>query len=164
MVKRCRQVGERGHGNERRALSAQFSGTDTGARLGQALTLLARLVGLIVIASVFSTVRSTFGSDSLAAAVNFCSTCIIFAAILDVQYTQLYRPSEFFRPSGRADARALPVHGGVYAMGGNVTTAAASGGTLYVLLSVLEAFCAGTIVPVGSMCGALALCVAVSPK
>jgi len=39
-----------------------------------------------------------------------------------------------------------------------------SGGTLYVLLSVLEAFCAGTIVPVGSICGALALCGAVSPK
>lgn len=133
-------------------------GEITGAKLGQALRLLAQIVGLLVLSAVFGTFRTSVKSEALSRAVGYCTTCAIFAAIMDIQYRTLCGIEEFFGKLNTLMLSMIPVTGAVYAMGGNVSTAATGSSTLYAFLAVSENICSATVVPVGCVCTALALC------
>lgn len=136
----------------------------TGVELGEALRLFARLCALLALSSVFAAVRSSFGSDSLSKAIGFCSTGAIFAAILHIEYRQLEAVSLFFERLNSLMLGMIPVTGTLWAMGGNVNTAAMSGSTLYVFLTVSEQLCARLVIPVCGILTALALCNSLSPE
>lgn len=136
----------------------------TGAKLGDALALLAALIGVIILSAIFGAVRNSLKSDALSKAVGFCSSCAIFSAVIAVQYRQLSEVSVFFDRIKSLMLGMIPVTGAIYAMGGNVSTAAASSGTLYVFLTFCETLCAGTVLPVASLCTAFAMCGVLSPS
>ena len=142
---------------EPRAL-LRFVGELLHGELRGALRLLATLCGLLIFAALFETVRASCGSDALGGAVRFCAAAAIFSAILATQYGHLLRVEEYFERLSSLMGGMIPVAASVWAMGGNVTTAAAGSSTLYLFLTVCEVLCKGTVVPVCVFCMAVALC------
>jgi len=134
-----------------------------GEGLGGAVGLAARLCGILVISAVFSSFKRSIGSDAVSGAIGFCSSCAVFAAIIEVEHKQILMVGEFFERLNSLMLSMIPVTGAVYAMCGNVTTAATGSATMYAFLAVSEGICAKTIVPISSICLALALCRSVSP-
>ncbi|MBE6546754.1 MAG: hypothetical protein E7668_04875 [Ruminococcaceae bacterium] len=136
----------------------------TGAGLRDAARLLGQLCGLLILAAIFGTLRRSLGSDTLSAAVRFCTTAAIFAAILHLQSEHLARVALFFDRLCSLMGAMIPIAGTLWAMGGNVTTASAGTATLSVFLTVCQRLCAETILPVCGICTALALCNTLSPE
>ena len=130
----------------------------------EALTLLARLCGLLMISAILGRLQRSLGSDALAGAVRFCTTVAVFSAILHLQLSHLQSVQVFFERLRSLMGATIPVMGTVWAMGGNVTTATAGTGTLYVFLTVCESLCARTVLPIGCFCTALALCNTLAPE
>ncbi len=138
-------------------------GRIAGIELGAAVRLLAKLCALLVIAAVFGALQRTLGSSAMAGMMRFCTTTAIFAAIIYTQMEHLRGVVSFFERLTSLMGAMIPITGTVWAMGGNVTTATAGTGTLYVFLSVSEALCAKTVMPLCCFLTALALCCALSP-
>lgn len=136
----------------------------TGIEMGQAVRLFAKLFGLLLLSAVFAAVRSSFGSDALSGAVRFCSTAAIFAAMIYVQLDHLRYVQNFLERVCSLMNAMIPVTGAVWAMGGNVSTAAVGSAGLYSFLAVCENLCAKTVMPVCGFCTALALCNTLSPE
>ncbi len=135
-----------------------------GIELGGALRLLATLVGLLLISAVFGAVRSSFASDTLSGAFDFCATAAIFSAIVQLLMKQMQGVEQFFERVSSLMGSMIPVMGTLWAMGGNVTTAAAGTGTLYVFLAVTERLCAVSVLPVCGVLTVLSLCQTLSPE
>ena len=135
-----------------------------GIELGGALRLLATLTGLLLICAVFGAVRNSFSSDSLSGAFGFCTTAAIFSAIIQLQMKQMQMVEQFFERLSSLMETMIPVMGTLWAMGGNVTTASAGTGTLYVFLAVCQRLCAVSVLPVCSVLTVFALCQTLSPE
>jgi len=135
-----------------------------GIELGQATALFAKLLGLLLLAALFSGICNSLGSDSVAGALRYCSTTAIFSAIIYVQLEHLRHVQTFFERISALMEAMIPVMGTVWAMGGNVTTASAGSTGLYVFLSVCQHLCAETVMPICCFCTALALCNTLAPE
>lgn len=131
--------------------------------VGNVLKTVALISSLLVLVALFNAFCRSFDSAALSGAVGFCSSCVVFASIIELQYGQIKMVSGFFERLNSLMGGMIPVTGAVYAMGGNISTAAASGGTMYAFLAVSELICAESIVPISSICTAFALCRAIAP-
>lgn len=131
--------------------------------MGKGVGQLAAICGLLVLASVFQTVRKSIASEALQNTVRFCTVGGLFALLLEMQYEQISGVIRFFDRLFALMAGMIPVTGTLLAMGGNVTTAAQGSATLGVFLSVAEGLCAKTVIPVCAIGTAMALCQALSP-
>ncbi|MBO5416455.1 MAG: hypothetical protein J6A83_07510 [Clostridia bacterium] len=131
---------------------------------GDALGVAARLCGILVISALFSSLKNSLRSEALSSAVTFCSSCAVFAAVAGLIYEQIEMVESYFERINSLMLSMIPVTGAVWAMGGNVSTAATGSGALYATLAVSENICAATIVPVSCICTALALCRGLAPS
>ena len=131
--------------------------------MGDGIRKMALLCGLLLFAAVLRTIRSSLASEALGAAVDFCCTGAIFAAILHWQSEQLAACAQFFERLHTLMIAMIPVGGTLLAMGGNISTAAASSGTMSFFLTVSETLCARSIMPVTATCTALIRCRMLSP-
>ncbi len=134
-----------------------------GIGLKDALSLLAALLGILILSAIFSAFRSSFNSEAISRVVSICSSCALFAVIMRYQIGHFGKVTLFFENLNTLMLGVVPMTGVIYAMGGNVTTAVASNGTMYLFLAFCENFCAKTILPVCSACMAFALCGTLSP-
>ncbi|MBR2354144.1 MAG: hypothetical protein IKA76_06575 [Clostridia bacterium] len=135
-----------------------------GIELSGAVKLLATLSGLLILSAVFGAVQSSISSDRLSTVFGFCSTAAIFSAVASLQLNQMKGVSLFFERLGALMSSMIPVMGSLWAMGGNVATAASGTGTLYVFLAVCQRVCAVSVLPVCGVMTVLALCNALSPE
>ena len=132
--------------------------------VGDAVSIAATLCGILVISAVFSALRSSIGSPALSKAIEFSSSCAIFAAIIGIQHSRISLVSEFFERVNSLMLGMIPVAGTVWAMGGNISTASVGSAGLYSFLTISEFFCARTLMPITSLCIAFALCRSLSPE
>ena len=135
-----------------------------GLELSGAVKLLAVLCGLLILSAVFGSAQKSLSSDRLSTAFGFCSTAAIFSAIATLQFRQMESVELFFERLSGLMGSMIPVLGSLWAMGGNVATASAGTGTLYVFLTVCQRICSVTVLPVCGVCTVLALCNALSPE
>ena len=140
-----------------------FIGDILGEGIGDAVKLMARLLGILIISAVFTSFKKSVGGETLSRAVDFCSICVIFSAVIELQISQIRLVSDFFERLNSLMLGMIPVTCAVYAMGGNISTAAASGGSMYAYLAVSEFICAKSVIPITCVCSALALCRGISP-
>ncbi len=133
-------------------------------RLRESVAFFAKLVGLLVLAAIFSAVKNSLGSDALSGAVRFCTTSAIFAAIIQTQLEHLKSVQVFFERLTSLMNAMVPIAGTVWAMGGNVTTASSGTATLSVFLLACENMFAKTVMPICCVSIALALCNTMSPE
>lgn len=138
--------------------------TVVGANLGDCFRLLAALMGLLLLSSVFSAIRGSFKSDSIGRAFSFCASLAILGTLITQGYACIQSVSSYFSTLNRLTGAAIPLMGVLYAMGGNVTAAAASAGGLTVYLTLLEQLVGRSIVPFCGICLAFALMTALEPS
>ena len=128
----------------------------TGLALSQSLALLAQICGILILGAVFRAL-SPAGSEGVGGAFSLCTTLSMSLLLLGTQMTRLSKLSAYFDTVGALSAAMLPMMGALYAMGGNVRSAVVNQGVMSGFLTVLESFCAGSVLPVAGICMALAL-------
>lgn len=128
-----------------------------GLHLEDCLRLLLTVVGLLLLSSVFSALRTALKSEALGRAFSLCSSLAIIGAILVQGYATVDAVTSYFSNLNQLTGAAIPLIGVLYAMGGNVTTAAASAGGLTVYMTVLEQIVGRSILPFCGICLAFAV-------
>lgn len=134
-----------------------------GIGLDDALTLFATLSGILVLSALFNTFKGTFFGEG-ATALNICSSAAIFGCVISLEAEHFSRVEEFFGGIGVIMNGLIPSVSIIYAMGGNVSTAFASSGTLYIFLAFCEEVCRVSVLPVAAVTTAFSLCGSISPS
>ena len=117
-----------------------------------------------MLSAIFSAFKGSVASESISRAVSFCSSCAIFGCVMSFQTEHFLRIDEFFERLSFIMNGMIPVASVVYAMGGNLTTASTSSGTLYIFLAFCEQICRTSVLPVAAVCTAFSLCGSFSPN
>lgn len=128
-----------------------------GVRIGSALKLFAELLGLLVLSALLRSARELIKSPALTQAVTLCTVAAILAAVITVQYEQLSAVSRFLDQLNLYADSMIPLMGALYAMGGNIASAAVNNSAMMVFLTVSENVCNRTVIPVTAVCLALSL-------
>lgn len=123
-----------------------------GASLGDCLSTLGRVVGLLLLSAIFAAFRSSFRSESIGRAFSFAASLSILAALLFQTYDTVRTVVTFFDRLNRLTNAVIPLSGALWAIGGNVTAATASSASLSVYLTVLEEAVGNSIVPFCGIC------------
>ena len=134
-----------------------------GDGIGAAISFCATLCGVLVVAALCSALKRSVASEALSGALGFCVSAVLFAVILDSLCRQIEEVSGFFERINALVYSMIPVFGAIYVSGGSVATATATSGSMYLFLAISESFCANTIVPISSICTAIALSRSLSP-
>ena len=127
-----------------------------GLSLGDALRLLAKICGLLVLSAVF---RSLSPEDKrgLGRALSLCSTLALSLLILASSKGLFTRLDTYFTTIKGVATSFLPLMGTLYAMGGNVRAAAVNHSVMSAFLVILETLCAGSVMPIAGVCTSLSL-------
>ncbi len=141
----------------------QVIGQLSGAKLRECLSLLATLVGILLLSALLKGVAED-GKSSLASALSLCCTLVITLLIFGTRGTKFTEISHFFEVVRTLAVALVPLMGTLYAMGGNVGAAVANHGVMSGFLAILETVCSGTVLPVATVLVAMALLDAVSDK
>lgn len=139
-------------------------GNIVSLEISSSVALLGKLCGVILISAIFATLKSSISSEALSRAFGFCSTCTLFGVIAQTFILQIELLASFFERLNSLMVSFVPIACTVWAIGGNVGTAAASGGILYAFLGVSEVLCAKTAIPVSVICLVFALCRGIAPS
>ncbi len=134
-----------------------------GLELEKSLKLFATLMGILVIAAVINAVKSSFSSEGINNALSLCTSAAVFLTAVASQYSIISSVASFFTRICNFAGAMLPLMGVLYAMGGNVSSAVTSHSSLMIFMSVVETFCARTVVPVSGVCMAFAATSATAP-
>lgn len=153
--------------NTEEALSAAESMTDwqyllnallsaLGLRLSDAVGLLCRLVGLILLAAVFGRLRDALNGGG-GAAFGFCLRLALYTAIVLQTAGVMDAVQTFFSQLSALMGGMIPVMGIFYALGGNLGQAAVNAEVLMVVLAVCEYVSVTVTPPVCAVCMSFAL-------
>ncbi len=126
--------------------------------LGESMSLLCVLLGLIIICAVCNSLCASMGTSGVSSGFGFLSTAAVMAAILSFGVASFEGVTDFFdRLSALMDSM-IPITGAVWAMGGNVGCATVGTATLYAMLAFTEKVCSAAVLPVCYVMGAAAVC------
>ncbi len=131
--------------------------TAVGAELEGCLGLLASICGLLLLSSLFRTVRSSIGGEGIGRAFSFCASLSILGILITKGYESIERVRAYFSTLNVITAALLPLLGVLYAMGGNLGAAVASTSGLSVYMTLMEELVGKSILPFCSVCLAFAL-------
>ncbi len=127
------------------------------ADLPGALSLFARLLGLLVLSALFGAVRDNIRSGPLGSAASLLTVTVITGALLGLVGQALTLTEAFLTRLSTFTTAMIPAMAALYAMGGNVATAAVANSGMMMFLGVIEALCTKTLGPVAGMSAALAV-------
>ncbi len=126
-----------------------------GIHLRQALGVLASLIGVLLLSSVLTALRTSLSRHALSRAFSMLSSLVILTAIATCSYATAAAVSDALSTLCTLTNASLPMMGAVYAMGGNLTAAAASSAALTVYMTLMESIIGKTVVPFCCLCLAL---------
>ncbi len=138
-------------------------GQITGVTVAENLALLAKICGILVLSATFRAAVEERKSEA-GAAVSLISVLAITVMLFAGEETRFASIARFFETVRALSLSLVPLMGALYAMGGNVAAAVANHGVMSGFLAILETVCSGAVVPVASVCVALALLDAVTGK
>ena len=137
----------------------------TGLAIGEHLSLLAKICGILILSAVFrAMVAQKETASTVGGALSFCATLSLVLVIFSLQRPRFFEIGRYFEVMQGLGTAMLPLMGALYAMGGNVSAAVANHGVMSIFLSLLETTLSGTVIPVAAVCLALGLLDAVSGK
>ena len=138
-------------------------GRMTGMTVGENLSLLAGICGILVLSAVLrALVKNGETASAIGSALSFCATLSLCLAVFSLMRARFTALASYFAVMKDLGGAMLPLMGALYAMGGNVSSAVANHGVMSVFLSLLEMGLGGTVIPVASICLVLGLLDAVS--
>ena len=128
-----------------------------GLRLGDALKLLASVVGILILSSVGRAFCTSFGKPEVARAFSFLMTLIIIVTLFATGFGTIEATTTYLHTLNAFTSASVPLMGGLYAMGGNAAAAVATSAGLSLFMTVLEEIVGKSIVPFCGICLSLAL-------
>ena len=134
-----------------------------GLSLGPCVAMLSTVCGLLLLSAVFNAIKQSFRSDTVGRAFSFLSSLVIMITILSQGYQSTESVSDYFQTLSAITKGLIPLMGGVYAMGGNLSASVASSAALSVFLAVLQEIVVKSILPFCGICMAFALMRALDP-
>ncbi len=135
-----------------------------GLELGGAAKLFLTLVAVLMISAVFGTVSQGMANPALVSAMRFCSSAAVISVTVGSLYSHFSDAEAFFDKLGALVNGMIPVTAGIWAMGGNVSTASVGSATFYVTLNVCQGLLAGSLIPVCCVLSVLGFCDALSDE
>ncbi len=135
-----------------------------GLCVKDALKLLARILGVLVLAAVMNTVKASFSSSGVSNAFSICASCAVFLVAVSAQAEVISSTAEYFSRLCIFANTVLPLGGALYAMGGNVAGAVVHHSSLTFFMVIVENLCAKTALPVCGICMALSAVNTVAPE
>jgi stage III sporulation protein AE len=129
-----------------------------GVSLGESSRMLLALLCALAIAAIMHNLGRSIDGAGLSPALRICSVGAIASAVLYTFYADIERLGELFEKLWVMLGAMIPVTSGIWAMGGNVTTAASGGAWFYVMLNVCQTVIAGSVIPVCAVIATLAIC------
>lgn len=127
-----------------------------GSAISELLPILALLCGIVILSAVAHLFSVNVGAG-LSSAVTLSARLCSYCAISGVALSSISRLSEFFDSLCAAVGAFLPLSGVLYAMGGNLTSAASGTATLSAILAVCQLLLTETVIPVFCICISLTL-------
>ena len=127
-----------------------------GGAVKELLPTLAGLMGVVVLSAAAHVFAPSL-SGGLGGAVSFATRLCSFCTIAVVSVGALSRLSDYFNSLFSAVASFVPLSGVLYAMGGNLTSAASGTATLSATLAICQFFFSETVIPVFCACLSLSL-------
>ncbi len=127
-----------------------------GLTVGDAVRLLASISGLLVLSAMFRALCPEERAG-LSRALTFCSSLALAVLLFTLQRDSFLQMERYFAAIKGVATAFLPLMGTLYAMGGNVRAAAVNHSVLSAFLTLLETFCAGTVLPIAGICLSLSL-------
>ncbi len=127
-----------------------------GASISDLLPTLALLCGIVILSAVAHLFAANVGAG-LSSAVTFAARLCSYCAISGVAVSSISRLSEFFDSLCATVGAFLPLSAVLYAMGGNLTSAASGTVTLSAILAVCQFFLTETVILVFCVCLSLTL-------
>ena len=131
-----------------------------GLCVGDCLRLLILLLSIVFISSVLNGVGDAIGGAKTALA--FCVKLVMFSAISASAIGIVGEVTEYFDRLTALTTATVPVMGVLYALGGNLTSAAVSGELMSVFLSIFKYVNSSTVAPIFSLLLTFALMGALS--
>ena len=137
-------------------------GQITGVTVTENLALLAKICGILVLCATLRAAGGTSGEvgGTLSLVSALAITLLLFAG----ENARFLKIERFFDTVHALSLSLIPLMGALYAMGGNVAAAVANHGVMSGFLAILETLCSGAVMPVASLCVALALLDAVTGR
>ncbi len=135
-----------------------------GLKLGDCISILASVCGLLILSAVCNTLKASFKSETVSRAFSLCATLVVTLALLTQSYRSLEAVTEYFQNLGIITSATLPLMSALYAMGGNISAAVAASSGLSIFMTLLETLIGKSIVPFCGICMAFALVSALDPS
>ena len=126
----------------------------TGLRLGDAVDMLALLVGLLLLAGILARLREGLGGGEM---LGFCLRLSIYTAIVTSTVNMVKTVQDYFSALDQVSVAMIPAAGVLYALGGNLGEAAVSGEMMTIFLAVCRYVSTSVTPPVCAICMAFSL-------
>lgn len=123
-----------------------------GLEIKSAVKLLATLMGILLLAAVLNTVKTSFSSSAVSEAFSICASSAVFLTAIVSQFRIISSVSEFFSRITVFVNAMIPMMGALYAMGGNVAGAVVGHSSLMIFMMIVENLCARTALPIAGIC------------
>ncbi len=136
----------------------------TGLAIRENLALLAKICGILLLSAVFRALAAGSEKRGVGAALHFCSALAMTCLLLSMQQDTFLSLDAYFNTVKGLSVGFLPLMSTLYAMGGNVRAAVVNHSVMSAFLTLLETFCAGTVLPIAGICLALTLTEAISGR
>ena len=134
-----------------------------GLKLGTCIALLCTVAGILLLSALCKVMGSSLHAEGVAQAFSFCTTLVILTTLLCRGYESIDGVKQYFSTLVSVSATSVPLLGALYAMGGNISAAAASASGISVFMSLMEGLIGKTIVPFCGICLSLSLIGALDP-
>jgi len=154
-------VEEFAQGVEEMTTGASAARAVINALVGQAsgaLRLLAMMTAVSVIAAAVGALSERGDGTPTVKALRICTVAASVSAVIYTLYGDLTMLGEYLEQTSALVNGMIPVTAAVWAMGGNVSTAAAGNAGFYVTLAVCENIFALTVMPICCVLTVLGIC------
>lgn len=135
-----------------------------GAEIKNATDIFALLLAAVLVSAVFTSIGDGADSGALSLGLRFCSVGAVVSVMICTLYSHFDRIETFFDQIKLVVGGTIPITVGIWAMGGNVSTAAVGNATFYVMLNVCTGIYATTVLPVCCILTVLGTCEALSDE
>ncbi len=129
-----------------------------GVGLFEAAKLFLALLCVLALSAVMGTVSVGLESQGLSGAMRFCSSAALMSVVVYTLYSHFSLLEDFFGKLWTMVGAMIPVTSSIWAMGGNVSTAATGSAWFYVMITVCQTLMSGTVIPVCCVLSVLGLC------
>ena len=138
-------------------------GEAIGLHIGEAVGLLLRIVGILVLSGLFHALSRALQRGACGRTLPICSSMAILLAVLGEQNTLFVSLQDYFSSLSLLAGSMIPLMGGLYAIGGNLGGAATGSTMMTVFLAVAELIGGKLLIPTVGVCIALAIVPVIAP-